>query len=169
MEIESLSRRHHSLSLTFSFSLFLPSIRLPSLPLSLSLFSRVFSFPLAASVRCYHGNHCGTLSSTSIVVSPFPPPTSPLPLPPTPRSSPPFHVAPGSTTTLRVGEQLRHRLPHDSATPASLHLLLLLFYLGVILCCSRVSTATTYNISLPRPILDGANPGAYLICLTTCC
>lgn len=97
MEIESLSRR---------------------------LLSPSFSLSLWGLAQRYHSDHCGTLSSTSIVI---PPP------PPLLRCTPsPFHIAPGSTT-LRVGEQLRHRLLCDSQPPAFL-LLPFLLLLRVIRC-----------------------------------
>lgn len=65
----------------------------------------------------------------------------------------PFHIASGSTTTLRVGEQLRHRLPCDSQPPASVHLLYLFLFLLRVIRCSRLHSHHLQHIP-PLPTLD---------------
>lgn len=63
--------------------------------------------------------------------------------------SPPFHVAPGTTTALRVSEQLRHRLLYDSQPPAFLLLLLLLLFLLVLLLTSSLRPPSSCALSSP--------------------
>lgn len=163
MEIESLSRRFLSLSLSPP-SLSLNRSLSPPITVSLSL-------PLSALARRYYGDHCGTLSSTTIVIPPSPPPPPSLPLSPPPPAlashSLPFHIAPGSTTTPSRRRTASASPPARPATP----------YLPrspstVVLSAARVSTATTY-VSLPPPSPASRSrqqtPGAYLIYLTTCC
>lgn len=148
MEIESLSRR------LLSLSLFLPSLSPLALSFPLSALAALPWRPLWHSLFHLHRHSTFSSSSSCTAFSPFPHCSE-------------LHHHPSRRRTASASPPVRSATPClPACLPPSLPLLLVLRCLLLrVIRCSRLHS---HHLHTPFP-LSTANPGAYLIYLTTCC